>query len=99
MSSQEQPVSSTPKMSPATKELLARVRMMIPPMLEKFHKGEDCSIPLGWVSSDEWLELGMSGMERTYEGLVYHSGCLWVADFPIHIAGHRPVGESRGYRW
>ncbi|KAL2123068.1 hypothetical protein VTJ04DRAFT_3523 [Mycothermus thermophilus] len=27
-------------MSPATKELLARVRMMIPPMLEKFHKGQ-----------------------------------------------------------
>jgi len=26
-------------MSQATKEMLARVRRMIPPMLEKFHKG------------------------------------------------------------
>ncbi|KAL8905454.1 MAG: hypothetical protein Q9207_002647, partial [Kuettlingeria erythrocarpa] len=26
-------------MSPATKELLKKVRMMVPPMLEKFHKG------------------------------------------------------------
>ncbi|KAK2073131.1 hypothetical protein P8C59_007434 [Phyllachora maydis] len=27
-------------MSPATKEILSRVRQMIPPMLEKFHKGQ-----------------------------------------------------------
>ncbi|CAO1606334.1 hypothetical protein XANCAGTX0491_009831 [Xanthoria calcicola] len=26
-------------MSPATKELLKKVRMIVPPMLEKFHKG------------------------------------------------------------
>ncbi|GAB1310780.1 ATP-dependent (S)-NAD(P)H-hydrate dehydratase [Madurella fahalii] len=34
--------ASTPprKMSAATKEMLARVRQMIPPMLEKFHKGQ-----------------------------------------------------------
>jgi ATP-dependent NAD(P)H-hydrate dehydratase len=36
------PDSSTapPNMSPATKDMIARVRQMIPPMLEKFHKGE-----------------------------------------------------------
>lgn len=28
-----------PEMSSATKEVLARVRQMVPPMLEKFHKG------------------------------------------------------------
>lgn len=28
-----------PEMSPVTKELLKKVRMMVPPMLEKFHKG------------------------------------------------------------
>ena len=28
-----------PNMSATTKEMLARVRQMIPPMLEKFHKG------------------------------------------------------------
>ncbi|KAL8768711.1 MAG: hypothetical protein Q9209_005129 [Squamulea sp. 1 TL-2023] len=28
-----------PEMSPATKELLKKVRMIVPPMLEKFHKG------------------------------------------------------------
>ncbi|RBA15266.1 hypothetical protein FPRO05_12746 [Fusarium proliferatum] len=36
MSSQE----SGPKMSSATKEVLSKVRRMIPPMLEKFHKGQ-----------------------------------------------------------
>ena len=27
-------------MSPGTKELLEKVRMIVPPMLEKFHKGK-----------------------------------------------------------
>lgn len=31
-----------PEMSAATKEMLARVRQMVPPMLEKFHKGTVC---------------------------------------------------------
>jgi ATP-dependent NAD(P)H-hydrate dehydratase len=31
--------SDPPNMSATTKEMLARVRQMIPPMLEKFHKG------------------------------------------------------------
>ncbi|KAL2019796.1 hypothetical protein VTK56DRAFT_9147 [Thermocarpiscus australiensis] len=31
---------AAPNMSPATREVLARVRQMIPPMLEKFHKGQ-----------------------------------------------------------
>jgi ATP-dependent NAD(P)H-hydrate dehydratase len=34
-----------PTMSPATKEMIARVRQMIPPMLERFHKG---SFRLWW---------------------------------------------------
>jgi len=29
-----------PTMSPGTKELLKKVRMIVPPMLEKFHKGK-----------------------------------------------------------
>ncbi|KAI3537074.1 carbohydrate kinase [Colletotrichum filicis] len=32
--------SSTPEMSAATKDILSRVQRMIPPMLEKFHKGQ-----------------------------------------------------------
>lgn len=28
-----------PEMSPTTKELLGRVRQLVPPMLDKFHKG------------------------------------------------------------
>lgn len=28
------------EMSPATKELLGRVRQLVPPMLDSFHKGE-----------------------------------------------------------
>lgn len=27
-------------MSPATKELISKVRLLVPPMLEKFHKGK-----------------------------------------------------------
>jgi ATP-dependent NAD(P)H-hydrate dehydratase len=30
---------SGPKMSSATKDVLSKVQRMIPPMLEKFHKG------------------------------------------------------------
>jgi hypothetical protein len=30
---------SGPKMSSATKDVLAKVQRMVPPMLEKFHKG------------------------------------------------------------
>lgn len=30
----------TPNMSATTKELLKKVRMIVPPMLEKFHKGQ-----------------------------------------------------------
>lgn len=29
-------------MSSATKEILGRVRQLVPPMLDKFHKGEWC---------------------------------------------------------
>lgn len=36
-------MSDKPNMSPATKELLKKVRMIVPPMLEKFHKGEALS--------------------------------------------------------
>jgi hypothetical protein len=39
MSPSSSPTTAPPNMSPATKELLARVRQMIPPMLDKFHKG------------------------------------------------------------
>ncbi|KAJ9157255.1 ATP-dependent (S)-NAD(P)H-hydrate dehydratase [Pleurostoma richardsiae] len=33
-------VTQAPEMSAATKEILARARQMVPPMLEKFHKGQ-----------------------------------------------------------
>ncbi len=45
MSSGSSPSTAPPNMSPATKELLARVRQMIPPMLDKFHKGETGYLP------------------------------------------------------
>ena len=32
-------MSDKPNMTPATKELLKKVRMLVPPMLDKFHKG------------------------------------------------------------
>ncbi|KAK7423292.1 hypothetical protein QQX98_001082 [Neonectria punicea] len=32
--------STAPNMSPATKDILGRVRRMVPPMLERFHKGQ-----------------------------------------------------------
>ena len=31
--------AQAPEMSAATKEMLVRVRQLVPPMLEKFHKG------------------------------------------------------------
>jgi ATP-dependent NAD(P)H-hydrate dehydratase len=34
-----------PEMSSATKELLKKVRMIVPPMLEKFHKGSSFGCP------------------------------------------------------
>lgn len=33
-----------PEMSAKTREILARARQMVPPMLEKFHKGESGDI-------------------------------------------------------
>ncbi|KAL2193768.1 Ribokinase-like protein [Corynascus similis CBS 632.67] len=51
---------SPPEMSPATKEMIARVRQMIPPMLEKFHKGQ-----LGRV--------GVIGGSEDYTGAPYFS--------------------------
>merc|ERR1712093_217247 len=40
----QQPVNpmpeETPKMTPTTKDILLKVRKMVPPMLEKFHKGQ-----------------------------------------------------------
>ncbi|EAQ92889.1 hypothetical protein CHGG_01124 [Chaetomium globosum CBS 148.51] len=47
-------------MSPATKDIIARVRQMIPPMLEKFHKGQ-----LGRV--------GVIGGSEDYTGAPYFS--------------------------
>lgn len=32
-------MSDAPEMSPVTKELFTKLRMMVPPMLDKFHKG------------------------------------------------------------
>ncbi|KAL2154504.1 hypothetical protein VTH82DRAFT_3180 [Thermothelomyces myriococcoides] len=54
------PSVAPPTMSPATKEMLARVRQMIPPMLEKFHKGQ-----LGRV--------GVIGGSEDYTGAPYFS--------------------------
>jgi len=33
-------MSQEPKMSKTTKDLLSKVQKMVPPMLEKFHKGD-----------------------------------------------------------
>lgn len=58
-------MSGPPEMSKATREILAKVRKMVPPLLDKFHKGRGSTIDLGsrqvlmlgeakWV---EWLSL------------------------------------------
>lgn len=64
MTNQDTPSTSsacpTPNMSAATKEVLSRVRQMIPPMLEKFHKGQ-----LGRV--------GVIGGSEDYTGAPYFS--------------------------
>ncbi|KAK3382820.1 Ribokinase-like protein [Lasiosphaeria ovina] len=56
----DRPSSSAPSMSAATKEMLARVQRMVPPMLEKFHKGQ-----LGRV--------GVIGGSEDYTGAPYFS--------------------------
>jgi len=38
-------MSELPMMSKVSRELLVKVRQMVPPMLEKFHKGEG-NVPL-----------------------------------------------------
>lgn len=55
--------ASPPDMSPATKDMIARVRQMIPPMLEKFHKGaylptSTCLAPVALVGDlrrERWM--------------------------------------------
>tara|TARA_R110002060_G_scaffold33716_1_gene44549 strand:+ start:1462 stop:1632 length:171 start_codon:yes stop_codon:yes gene_type:complete len=42
----------TPKMTPTTKDILLKVRKMVPPMLEKFHKGKSYSASLTSTESD-----------------------------------------------
>jgi hypothetical protein len=51
----------TPKMSQSTRDILLKVRKMIPPMLEKFHKGTSLhpTTPLKLQSDDlqdKWAE-------------------------------------------
>lgn len=52
----QQPVDpmpeETPKMTPTTKDILLKVRKMVPPMLEKFHKGKSYSASLTSTESD-----------------------------------------------
>ncbi|KAK4190572.1 H-hydrate dehydratase [Podospora australis] len=64
MTAQDTPSQSStntpPNMSAATKEVLSRVRQMIPPMLERFHKGQ-----LGRV--------GVIGGSEDYTGAPYFS--------------------------
>ncbi len=49
---------SLPTMSAATKEILSRVKMMVPPMLDKFHKGAFCA--RGWGGRN-WREENAGG--------------------------------------
>lgn len=53
-------MSEAPKMSPATKELLKKVRMIVPPMLEKFHKGGAVVRPVPRVLLNESRSIGKS---------------------------------------
>ncbi|KAL8646675.1 MAG: hypothetical protein Q9226_006757 [Calogaya cf. arnoldii] len=61
-----------PEMSPATKELLKKVRMMVPPMLEKFHKGM-----LGRVA--------VIGGSENYTGAPYFSAMASARLVPRHL--------------
>jgi hypothetical protein len=50
--------SETVKMSAATKNILRQVKKMVPPMLEKFHKGtfspHQYEYPLLHILQDNW---------------------------------------------
>jgi len=53
-------MSGPPEMSKTTREILAKVKKMVPPMLEKFHKGKKSSKPnqcmLLIFSKAKWVE-------------------------------------------
>jgi len=80
-------------MSPATKEMIARVRQMIPPMLERFHKGRDAPENVAGraaadharVTQDNWGELvSLAGAKTTPARHIFRpwqaqgSGVIWL---------------------
>ncbi|CCC08604.1 unnamed protein product [Sordaria macrospora k-hell] len=78
--------STGPEMSATTKQMLVRVRQMVPPLLEKFHKGMSClDCDIWWSSSGEtslspppwlWGQLGriaVIGGSEDYTGAPYFS--------------------------
>lgn len=61
-------------MSAATKEVLARVRQMIPPMLESFHKGAYVCFFRYFLIARERFEMSM--MRYVYDVLVHVVGWM-----------------------
>lgn len=76
-------------MSKTTREILSRVKKMVPPMLEKFHKGERSASNLNQcrlliLSKGKWAEwLSLEAVKTILEHLtspqwqVHASGQIW----------------------
>jgi ATP-dependent NAD(P)H-hydrate dehydratase len=83
-SSPKKGMSEQPTMSPATREILGKVRKMIPPMLEKFHKGiahhSQYTLPRPELNinakQDKWAVLELSVGARTTPG--HHTSQRWL---------------------
>lgn len=73
--------SGAEKMSPATKDVIAKVKQIVPPMLERFHKGklthsltfpESCTNRPLQANSAEWASLEVAKII-----LEHHTSRLW----------------------
>jgi len=79
-----QVMSEKPNMSSSTKELLKKVRMIVPPMLEKFHKGTHffrCSKANKKAYKHATGQLGrvaVIGGSEKYVGVSQTSSAFWL---------------------
>lgn len=77
-------------MSSATKEILSRVRQLVPPMLDKFHKGESPPPPSS--------ETAASGRARDRATVDRSAKRGWDMKLTLGVK-RRAAGPHRCHRW
>ena len=81
MSSDPPAAAEMPPQTTAHKELLAKVRLIVPPLLEKFHKGTYIHIPI-LILLSIYLSLKLEKPELKF----------WFC-----VSEYRSIGSSGGY--